>query len=547
MWVSDCLQGKYKGLEKAAQIYNASLEQPIYFRLVILELLENLTSGDETIRKNSLWMLTNIVEEQHEYSFMSPTVQILISSLQEKNQAIRYFTLKIINQITSSYYEEFRSALPQIANNLKHSSSKLKLLAAAIITQFIEIDSNLMESVIGLLVQALKSKDLEIREVAIRALLHMDQHVDQVVQSIMESFQDDQFRTDMIKHIFDFIKHSPVKVIDALRNTIKKKDNIIRQNSIIFLHQIAESKHVDEVIRVIPELIKTLTDKNKIIRRTATRILYLLSKNNARSLYQGIDKFIQHLKIKNRQLLTYFIHILIHMLKYFPNELSNQIDPLIKILEKSREWEEVEPEITIINVISLCSLYRYKNQFALALNIAQDCVREYKFDKAIFEVYLFLGYTHYYLGDYSDSIQAFLKAETAHKRDDYYTATIATIMIAFNFALLRTFDSSFDYKKDAEKYYTLAKDRVSIHQSQKLQFLMDFISAIATHDFETAQSALQSYHEVLSVSHPFDQKLQLINLENVRKVKKYYEEAQEILEDLKKNNSDEEPPVLNEK
>ena len=91
MWVSECLQGKYKGLEKAARVYTAALEQPMYFRVVILELMENLTSGDNIVRKNSLWMLSQIVDERYQYDFMSPTIQILISALREKNQALRYF------------------------------------------------------------------------------------------------------------------------------------------------------------------------------------------------------------------------------------------------------------------------------------------------------------------------------------------------------------------------------------------------------------------------------------------------------------------------
>ena len=201
MWVSECLQGKYKGLEKAARIYTAALEQPMYFRLVILELMENLTSGDQVMRKNSLWMLSQMVEERYQYDFMSPTIQILIASLREKNQAMRYFTLRIINRIASDYYTQFKEALPQIVDHLRDSSSKIKSLAAAITTQFIEVESNAMANAIEYLVKALKDRDLEIREVAIKGLLRIDLHVDQVVQAIMESFQDEEFRNDMIRHV----------------------------------------------------------------------------------------------------------------------------------------------------------------------------------------------------------------------------------------------------------------------------------------------------------------------------------------------------------
>lgn len=546
MWVSDCLQGKYKGLEKAARIYTASLEQPMYFRLVILELMENLTSGDQVVRKNSLWMLTQVVDEQRDYMFMSPTIQILISSLGEKNQAIRYYSLKIINQIASTYYDQFKGALPQIVNNLKDSSSKIKMVTAAIITQFIEADSNAMESAIGLLVQALKDKELEIREMAIKALLRVDQHVDKVVQAILELFQDEDFRSRMIRHILEFIKRKPESVVDALRITIKNKDENIRENSIIFMHQISESKHIYELSRAVPELLNALNDKNKLVHRTATRILYLISKQNPQSLYRGKKQFIQLLKIKNKQLITYFIYILVQLIKHFPDDLSDQVEPLIKILENSREWEDVEPETEIINIISLCTLARLNNEFAYALNLAQDCVRKFGLDRNIYELYLFIGHTHYYLGNYSDSIQAYLKAETAHKRDDYYTATIASIMIAFNFALLRTFNSCLDYMKDAEKYYEIAEDRISLRKFQELQTLMDFIKALCNHDFESAESTLKFYQNFVPARHPLERKFQLIDLKNVRKVKKFYLETREFLEDLKKDEFGEEPETLNE-
>ncbi len=545
MWVSECLQGKYKGLEKAARIYTASLEQPIYFRLVILELMENLTSGDQIMRRNSLWMLAKIVDEQYNYGFMSPTIQILISSLEEKNQAIRYYTLKIINQIASEYYEQFKDALPQIVNYLKDSSYKIKFLTAAIIIQFIEADSNAMESAIELLVQALKDKELEIRKVAINALLRIDQHIDQVVQTIMEHFQDEDFRTNLIRHVFDFMKRSPEKVIDALRNNIKNKDEKIRENSIIFMHQIAETKHVFELSKAVPELLNALDDKNQLIHRTATRILYLISKENTQSLYRGKKQFIQLLKIKNKQLLTYFIYILVQLIKYFPDDLSDQINPLMKILQESQDWEDIETETEIINIISRCTLLRFQNQFTLALNIAQDCVRKYALNRNVYELYLFLGYTYYYLGNYSDSIKAFLRAETAHKREDYYTATIVNIMIAFNFALLRTFNSCLDYVKDAEKYYELSKERISTLKSEELHFLIDFINALCKQEFEIAESTLRSYHEFAPARHPTERKFQLIELKNIKKVKKFYLETKEFLEDLKKDEfKDKEPPML---
>ncbi len=544
LWVSECLQGKYKGLEKAARIYTASLEQPMYFRLVILELMENLTSGDQTMRKNSLWMLSKMVEERYKYDFMSPTIQILISSLREKNQPIVYYSLKIINQIAKAYYDQFRVAIPDVSIHLRDSSAKIKSLSAAIITQFIEADSNAMASAIEYLVKALRDRELEIREVAIKGLLRIDQHVDQVVQAIMESFQDEQFRENMIRYIFDFIKENPESVIEALRITIKNKDDQIRENSIIFLHQIAESRSVSEVSKAVPELLKTLNDKSRIIRRTATRILYLISKEDARALYRGADKFIQFLKIKNRQLVTYFMYMLVQLLKFFPDELANQVEPLIKLLEKSREWEELEPEIEIINIISLCTLYRYENQAALALNLAQDCARKYSHNRGIYELFLFLGYTHFYLGNFSDSIQAFLKAESAQKREDFYTATLATIMIAFNFALLRTFSSSLDYMHDVERYYSQTKDRLSTHKTQKLNYLLDFTRGLASRDFDQAESALQAYHEFIAAKHPFEQKVRLIDLNNVRKVKKFYQETQEILEDLKKDENEDEPEII---
>lgn len=546
MWLTECLEGKYKALEKAAKIYQVSMEQPMYFRLVILELMENLTGGDFTVRRNSLWMLSKLVEEHRDYRFISPTIQILISSLDDKNQSIRYFTVKIINEIVGAYYDQFKQAIPRIVNNIKDSSSKIKLFTAAIITQFMEIDPNAMESAIKLLVQALKENDLEVRELAIKALLRINLHVDKVIESIMELFHEESFRIDMMSHIFDFIKQNPEDAIEALKKTIKNKDDKVRENSIVFLHQIAETKFASDLVKVVPELLTAITDKNKIVHRTAARILFLISKENAQSLLRGIPKFKQFLKIKNKQLVSFFIYILVQLMKYFSDELSDQVDPLKKLLEKSQDWEDADSEVEIINAISLCTLIRYENQIAESLNIAQSCVKNHPFEKGIHELELFIGYTHYYLEDYSDAIQAFLKAETAYKREDYYTATIANIMVAFNFALLRTFKSSLDYKKDAEKYFELAKDRVSTHKIQKIQFLMDFINAIATHDFTKAQNTLLSYHALDPVKHPFERKLQILDLNNVKKVNKFYLETQKILEEMKKNGSNQEPSLLKE-
>ncbi len=546
-WLNDCLEGRYKGLEKAARIYEVSLRQPMYFRLVILELMENLTSGNEELRRNSLWMLTKLVEEHIDYKFMSPTIQILIHSIQEKNNAICYYSLRIINEIAPAYFQDFKEAIPKIVENLNRSSPRIKLVAASIITQYMEAEPNAMQSAIKFLVEALKDKDLEIREVAIKALLRGNRYVDQVVEAIIESFQDEQFRIKMTKYIFDFIKREPIKVIEGLCQTIKNKDEEIRQNSIIFMHQIALSKHIYELVKAVPELLKLMTDKNRIIHRTAMMILYLISKQHAQSLHEGFKKFIQFLKIKNKQLLTYDLYILVQLLKYYPDELAEHVDPLINILEKSREWDDVTPEIEIINTISLCSLLRYTNQMARALNLAQECARVYGLEKLIYEIHLFTGFTHYYLGNYSDSIQAFLKAESAHKRGDFYTGTIANIMIAFNFALLRVFKSCLDYKNDAEKIFESAKDQISLHQTQELQFLMDFINALANQNFDKAQTALQSYHALDPVKHTVDQNFHLIDLKNIRQVKKFYIESQEILAELKRQNpSEEEPQILSD-
>ena len=539
-WLSDCLQGKFKGLEKAARIYNTSMEQPMYFRLVILELMENLTTDDEILHKNSLWMLSKLVEEQHNYQFMSPTIQILINSLQSKNIAIRYFSLKMVNQILSSYYPQFKDALPQMVSNLKHSNSKIKLLASSIVTQYMEIDPNAMESAIKLLVQGLRDNDIEIREVSIRALLRINQHVDQVVQSIMESFQDEKFRIDMVSHIFNFIKESPVKVLEALRKTLQDKDEKIRENSIIFMHQIAQTKYADSLVKAVPELLDALTDKNKMVHRTAARILYIISKISADSLSKGINKFVQLLKIKNKQLLSYFIFILVQMLKYFPDELNEQMDLLIELLEKTQPAEEIDPEIEIINTISLSTLLRYKNEFARALSLAQECATKYRVEKTIFELHLFIGYTHYYLENYSDAIQAFLKAESAHKLEDYYTATLATLMIAFNFALLRLFDSCLDYKNDAEKYFEQAKVRSSEMQVKKLQAFMDFIKGIADQNFKNAQSNLISYQTLDPFKNLFDRNLNVIDIKNAKKVEKFFEESQQIRAELEKNTTNRE-------
>ncbi len=545
-WLNDSLEGKYKGLEKAARIYNAALRQSIYFRLVILELMENLTSGNEEVRRNSLWMLSKIVEEQRDYKYMSPTIQILIYSIQEKNNAICYYALKIINQIVSAYYDQFKEAIPHIIENLKRSNQKIKLLTASIITQFMEVDPNAMESAIKLLTQALNDKDQEIREVAIEALLRIDQHVERVVQSIMESFNDERFRNKMIKHIFDFIKRNPGKVIEALKKTIKSKDEKIRINSIVFMHQLSLTRHSHEVIKAVPELLEAITDKNRVMRRTAIMILYLISKNHAPLLHKGIPKFIKLLKIKNKILLTYNMYILVQLIKYFPVQLNDQMDILLQKLEQSLTWDDITPELEIINTLSLGTLLRCKNQVARALNIAQECTRNYRLDRAIYEVFLFIGYTYYYLDNYSDSIQAFLKADNARKKGDYYTATIANIMIAFNFALLRLFKSCMDYAKDARKYFEVAKDQIPMHQLQKLQFHLDFIEAVAALDFDSAENILQSYHALDPVKHPFEQNLQRMDLINVKKVKKFYQESQEILSELEKEESADEPPVLRE-
>lgn len=539
-WLSDCLQGKYRGLEKAARIYNTSIEHPMYFRLVILELMENLTTNDEILHKNSLWMLSKLVEEQHDYRFISPTIQILISSLQSKNMAIRYFSLKIVNQILSSYYPQFKEALPQILNSLKQSNTKIKLLTAAIITQYMEIDPNAMESAIKLLVQGLRDSDTEIREVSIKALLRINQHVEQVVQSIMESFQDEKFRIDMVSHIFNFIKESPIKVLEALRKTLQDKDEKVRENSIIFLHQIAQTKYEDSLVKVVPELLIALSDKNKIVHRTAARILYIISKTSAYSLSEGITKFIQLLKVKNKQLLSYFIYILVQMLKYFPDELNGQMDLLIELLKKTHPAEEIDPEVEIINTLSLCILLRYKNEFAHSLNLAQECITKYQLERTIFELHLFIGYTHYYLENYSDAIQAFLKAEGAYKIEDYYTSTLATLMIAFNFALLRLFKSCVDYKNDAEKYFEKAKMRSSETQVKKLQTFMDFIQGIANQNFKNAQTNLISYQSLDPIKNLFDRNLNVIDIKNAKKVERSFEESQQILAELEKTTFNEE-------
>ena len=157
-----------------------------------------------------------------------------------------------------------------------------------------------------------------------------------------------------------------------------------------------------------------------------------------------------------------------------------------------------------------------------------------------------MGYTHYYLENYSDAIQAFLKADNARKKGDNFIATVANVMIAFNFALMRSFESVLDYKKDAENYYALAKDHVTLKQYQKLQCLVDLINAIANQEFKKAQYMLQSYHALEPVKHSFDQGLHLIDLKNVRKIKKYNIESQEILKKLKKDDSEEEPLILEE-
>ncbi|MFX1294409.1 MAG: HEAT repeat domain-containing protein [Promethearchaeota archaeon] len=546
-WLSDCINGKYKGLEKPAQIYNASIRQSLYFRLVILELMENLTSGNEEVRKNSLWMLSKIVEEQSDYKFMSPTIQILIYSLQEKNQIICYYSLKIVNEIASHYYDQFKEALPQIVENLNRSSFKIKILTAAIITQFMETESNAIQSAIKFLIQALHDKDLETREITIKALLRIDQHIDQVVQSIMESFNDEKFRIKMTKYIFEFIKREPAKVIEGLRITLKNKDDKIRANSILFMQQISLTKHAFELERAVPELLDAITDKVKVVHRTAMTILYLISKDQAQLLKEGIARFIRFLKVKDKQLLTYNIYILVQLLKYFPDELYDRIEQLITILEKSLTWENTIPEIRIVNTLSLCSLLRYKNQFTRILNLSQECVRTYSLERSIFEMYIFIGYTHYYLENYSDSIEAFLKAENARKVGDNYIATIANSMIAFNFALLRLFKSCSDYKNDALKYFEAAKDHISLRQSQKLQYLISFIDAVANQSFKKAQRAIHSYHELEPVKNQFDQQLHLINLKNLRKVKKFYLESQEILTELENNETEEDPPVYDEK
>ncbi len=545
-WLDDCLAGKYKGLEKPARIYNAALRQPLYFRMVILELMENLTSGNEEVRKNSLWMLSRIVDERDDYNFMSPTIQILTYSIQEKNSAICYYALRIINEIVGSYFREFKEVLPTIVENLNRSSSKIKLMTASIITQFMETEPNAMETAIRLLTQALKDKEIEIREVAIKALLRIDQHVDQVVQGIMESFGDENFRSRMIKHIFAFIKRNPAKVIDGLRVALTNKDEKIRANSIIFMHQIVLTKHASEVVKAVPELLDAITDKNKVIRRTSMMILYNLSKINPKSLYRGIDKFIKFLKIKNRNLVTLDIYILVQLVKYFPEELADQIDPLIKRLEKNMQWDDVAPEIEIINCISLCYLLRYRNEFAQVLNLAQDCVRNYGLEKSIYELHVFIGFTHYYLDNYSDAIQAFLKCENAWKKGDYFSTAIASIMIAFIFALVRSFKSCIDYKDDAVQHFELAKDHISELEAHKLKILIEFIEAIATQDFSKAESSLKAYQALDPVKHPYDRKLQLIELFNVKKVEKYYKESQEILAELNKEDSKEEPGILDE-
>lgn len=546
-WLSGCLEGRYKGLEKAARIYQASLRQPMYFRLVILELMENLTSGNDEIRKNSLWMLSKLVEEQDNYNFMSPTIQILIHSVQDKNNAVCFYSLKIINAITKSYFEQFKEALPQIVDNLNRGSQKIKLQAAAIVTQYMEADPNAMQSAIKVLVQALKDKDFEIREIAIKALLRIDQQVVQVVASIMEAFDDEIFRERMTKYIFDFIKREPSKVIKALQNSIKNKDEKVRLNSIVFLHQLALTKHGFEIVEAVPELLEAMSDTNKVVRRTAVVILFIVSKIHPQSLQEGIPKFIRFLKVKNKNLLTFICYILVQLIKYFPEELEEHFDSLVKLLEKSQTWEDIAPEYEIVNTITYCTLLRYQNQFAQALNIAQECVNNNKFDKTIYELHLFIGYTHYYLDNYSDAIQAFLKAETAHKVGDFNIATLSNLMIAFNFALLRLFESCLDYKKDAEKYFETAKNHISMRQIEKLQLFLDFINSIANQQFDKAQSTLLSYHALDPVKHPFDQGLHLIDQKNIRKVKRFYIESQEILSELRNQESEDEPSILNNK
>ena len=137
-----------------------------------------------------------------------------------------------------------------------------------------------------------------------------------------------------------------------------------------------------------------------------------------------------------------------------------------------------------------------------------------------------------------------MKAESAYKKEEYYIATIATIMIAFNFALLRTFNSSLDYTQDAKKYFLQAKEGLSTFKTQTIHFLFEFINALANHNFEIAQSALKSHQEYISTRHPFEQRTHLIDLKNVRKVKKYYHETQQILAELKKDRNEDEPQII---
>jgi len=543
-WLDDCLAGKYRGLDKAARVYNAALRQPLYFRMVILELMENLTSGNEEVRRNSLWMLSKIVDERTDYNFMSPTIQILSYAITEKNNAICYYASRIINEIAGTYFNEFKSALPRIAENLNRSSSKIKLVTASIISQFMETEPNAMATALRVLVQALKEKEPEIREVAIKALLRIDQHVDQVVQAIMESFGDENFRSRMIKHIFAFIKRNPGKVIKGLCVAIKSKDEKIRTNAIIFMHQVALTKHSFEVVKAVPELLDAISDKNKIIRRTAMLILYNIAKINPKSLYRGIEKFLKFLKTKNKILLTYDIYILVRLIKYFPDDLDEQIDPLIKRLEKSLLLEETTPEIEIINTLSICHLLRYKNELTRVLNLAQECAKNYSLEKSIYELHLFIGYTHYYLENYSDAIQAFLKCESAGKKGDYVTTAVANIMIAFIFALVRSFKSCLDYKNDAVEYFELAKDHISDQEVHRLQLLLKFIEAIASQEFQKAETSLKAYQALDPVKHPYDRKLQLIDLFNIKKVEKYYKESQEIMTELKRDDTESEPQIL---
>ena len=112
---------------------------------------------------------------------------------------------------------------------------------------------------------------------------------------------------------------------------------------------------------------------------------------------------------------------------------------------------------------------------------------------------------------------------------------------------LRTFNSSIDYAKDAVKYYELAKDRISSRKAQKLSFLIDFINALTTQNFDTAQSTLHAYHELISTAHTIEQNFQLIDLKNVRRVKKFYAETQQILASLKKEIPEDEPETLSGK